>query len=349
MNPVDEDFYLHLMPFFQGMREHGMAIYAAVAGTMGLVVGSFLNVVVYRWPRGLSLLRPSSRCPSCGHDIRARDNVPVLGWLRLRGRCRDCHAPISPRYALVEAFHGALWAAVGAWGYATLPATQHEAVNAGVILTFLVFASLLTVMAFIDLDVQLIPDEASLGGALFVFAASMMWPEVQTRGRAPGTWWFPEGSARVEALLQCVLGMAVGAGVVWVVTKMGTRLFRARLEALRRDDPELDTAVGFGDLKLMLLIGGYLGPGLTMAALLWTVYAGGLAGLLLKFVTGRWPEGASRWSPKAWRQRWLDGAPLMALGPYLALGGLVVAFGGDALTDRMWSWVFPPEPLPLPA
>ncbi len=82
-------------------------------GVLGLLVGSFLNVVIHRVPQGLSLVRPGSACPACGHAVRAYDNIPVLGWLVLRGRCRDCEAPISPRYPAVELATAALFVVVG--------------------------------------------------------------------------------------------------------------------------------------------------------------------------------------------------------------------------------------------
>jgi leader peptidase (prepilin peptidase)/N-methyltransferase len=92
------------------------AYVVGVVGVLGLLVGSFLNVVVHRVPAGLSVVNPPSACPGCGHEVRARDNVPVLSWLLLRGRCRDCAAPISGRYPLVEAGTGAAFA-VTAWRF----------------------------------------------------------------------------------------------------------------------------------------------------------------------------------------------------------------------------------------
>jgi len=113
----------------------------------GVAVGSFLNVVVHRVPRGLSVVAPPSACPGCGHAIRARDNVPVVSWLVLRGRCRDCAAPISPRYPLVEAGTGALFAAVlGVVGVSwALPA-------------YLYLAAIAVALALIDLEVHRLPD-----------------------------------------------------------------------------------------------------------------------------------------------------------------------------------------------
>jgi leader peptidase (prepilin peptidase)/N-methyltransferase len=119
----------------------------AFCAVLGLLVGSFLNVVVARVPAGESVVHPRSRCPRCGHPIRGTDNVPVLSWLLLRGRCRDCGEPISVRYPLVEAATGAAFGGVAAWlgPDAALPA-------------FLYLAAISIALALIDLDVHRLPD-----------------------------------------------------------------------------------------------------------------------------------------------------------------------------------------------
>ena len=122
-----------------------------VAALLGLAVGSFLNVVIYRVPRDESLVRPGSHCPHCGNAVRNRHNVPVLGWLLLGGRCADCKAPISPRYPLVEAGTAALFVAVAAkfgWSW-ELPA-------------YLYLAAVAVALAAIDLDVMRLPDKIVL-------------------------------------------------------------------------------------------------------------------------------------------------------------------------------------------
>ena len=122
-----------------------------VAGLLGLAIGSFLNVVIHRVPRDESLVRPGSHCPSCGCAVRPRHNVPVLGWLMLRGRCADCKAPISARYPLVEAGTAALFVAVAAkfgWSW-ELPA-------------YLYLAAVAVALAAIDLDVLRLPDRIVL-------------------------------------------------------------------------------------------------------------------------------------------------------------------------------------------
>lgn len=120
---------------------------ALICGLLGLLIGSFLNVVIWRVPRGESVVSPPSACPSCGARIRARDNVPVVSWLVLRARCRSCRAPISARYPLVELGTGLLFAAVGWWAGLSpeLPA-------------FLYLAGIGVALALIDLDVHRLPD-----------------------------------------------------------------------------------------------------------------------------------------------------------------------------------------------
>jgi leader peptidase (prepilin peptidase)/N-methyltransferase len=142
------------------------AMLLCVAGLLGLAVGSFLNVVIYRVPRNESLVRPGSHCPHCGNAVRNRHNVPVLGWLMLRGRCADCSTPISARYPLVEAGTAALFVAVAArFGLSwELPA-------------YLYLASIAVALAAIDLDVMRLPDRIvlpSYGVALVLLAPAVV-------------------------------------------------------------------------------------------------------------------------------------------------------------------------------
>lgn len=121
---------------------------AALAGLFGLLIGSFLNVVIYRLPRGESLVTPRSRCPKCGVEVRPYDNLPVISWLLLRGRCRHCGEPISPRYPLVEALTGLLMAAV-----VLVKGPDEDA------LLGLVFVPVLVAVTFIDIDHRIIPNK----------------------------------------------------------------------------------------------------------------------------------------------------------------------------------------------
>ncbi|MGH9443010.1 MAG: prepilin peptidase [Thermoanaerobaculia bacterium] len=156
------------------------------AAISGLLVGSFLNVCVYRIPRGRSIVSPRSKCPACGAPIRARDNVPVLSWLLLGGKCRDCRARISARYPAVELGNAILW---------TFAAIRAE--SASDFAAAAVFFSACLVLILIDLDFQILPDAITLplaaaGIAFSVFSGRLPWRS-------------------------SVAGLAAGAGVLWLV------------------------------------------------------------------------------------------------------------------------------------
>ncbi|GIF06791.1 prepilin peptidase [Actinoplanes siamensis] len=190
-----------------------------IAGVLGLAVGSFLNVVIHRVPRNQSLVRPGSHCPDCGHAIRNRHNVPVLGWLLLRGRCADCATPISARYPLVEAGTAALFVAVTArfgWSW-ELPG-------------YLYLAAVAIALALIDLDVMRLPDKIVLPSyavatALLVPAALLTGdPAALLRGAAAaillyllyrvlGAWGMGGGDVKLAPLLGFHLGW-LGWGAV---------------------------------------------------------------------------------------------------------------------------------------
>lgn len=138
-------------------------LWGVLALLLGLIVGSFANVCIYRIPAGLSVVSPRSRCPGCGMEIRALDNVPVLSWLLLLGRCRACRQPISARYPAVEATNGLL--------YLGLALKMGPSVAA---LLAMVFATLLLILSLIDLDHHLLPDVLTLPGVAFGLAASLL-------------------------------------------------------------------------------------------------------------------------------------------------------------------------------
>ena len=126
------------------------AVWAVLAGVLGLAIGSFLNVVIYRVPAGESIVSPPSKCPNCGAEIRNRHNVPVLGWLMLRGKCYDCKAPISPRYPLVEALTGVLFAVV------TLRILNLDLPSA--VPAYLYFVAIGVALTMIDIDTKRLPN-----------------------------------------------------------------------------------------------------------------------------------------------------------------------------------------------
>jgi leader peptidase (prepilin peptidase)/N-methyltransferase len=190
-----------------------MALAIALAAVGGLLVGSFLNVVAYRLPRGESLVHPRSRCPSCGTQLRAVDNVPVVSWLALRGRCHHCGARVSARYPLVELATGALYAAV--------VATQDD--GAGIVLGLLLVTALVPI-TLIDLDHRIIPNRITGPAAIVALVAIAVLDtdflvEALIGAVAGGGFFFiaavlyPRGMGMGDVKLAGVLGLYLGRAV----------------------------------------------------------------------------------------------------------------------------------------
>jgi leader peptidase (prepilin peptidase)/N-methyltransferase len=238
----------------------------AVVGLLGLLVGSFLNVVIHRLPRGESLVRPASRCPACEAPVRPYDNIPVVSWVLLRGRCRNCGATIGARYPVVEALTAAAF--VGA------------ALTRGVdddLAVWLPFVAMLIAVAGIDLDHRIIPNKILLPAAIWGLAATIAFrPDNVDDSLIAG------GIAFTALLLTAI---AYPAGM------------------------------GMGDVKLVGVMGIYLGSGVA-PAMLAAFLAGSAVGLAIIAREG-----------KAGRKK---GVPF---GPFLALGGLIGVFAGPELVD----------------
>jgi leader peptidase (prepilin peptidase)/N-methyltransferase len=176
---------------------------------LGCIVGSFLNVCIHRLPLGLSIVTPKSHCPHCKYSIPWYLNIPLVTWLALRGRCKNCGAPISPRYFIVELLTGlaflGCWLAFGIDG--------HPLPSMPVALVYSIFLAGLIVATFIDFEHFIIPDEITLGGIVAGFAASLFLPSLQGE-RTPG--W---------GILQSLIGAAAGAGVIYAILRVGKMLF----------------------------------------------------------------------------------------------------------------------------
>ncbi len=237
---------------------------------IGLVSGSFLNVVIYRVPREKSVVRPRSACPSCRSPIRWYENIPVLSYIILRGRCRSCAERISPRYPVVELFGGAL-AALAFYRY-----------GAGVHSLF-AYAFLMALLAItlIDWEHRIIPDEISISFILI----GIVWSFIRT---GPGPW-------------ESALGALVGGGVLYAVG------FAYKL--LRKTE-----GMGGGDVKLMAMIGAFLGIKLVLPVIVLASFGGSIYGLFLMH-----GKGGSKTS--------------VAFGSFLApAAALCLFYGGAILT-----------------
>jgi leader peptidase (prepilin peptidase)/N-methyltransferase len=275
-----------------------LAIFAYVClGAFGLLFGSFANVLIWRVPRGESVVSPGSHCPKCGHAIRWYDNVPVVSWLVLRGRCRDCGEPIAWRYPAVELASGALWLLAG-WRFGLSWAVPLA----------IAFFYLLLVLSVIDADHHRLPTPLvyTLGGVAVV---AVMAAQVTGLPFAPLT---PAASSSVLAspLLASGLGLLLGSGVAWGIAAAYGKI-RGR------------QGLGFGDVRLLGVMGLVLGPFVLLAYALANVF--GVLGAVPMMLAARKRAGEEGPTP--------FGQVSFAFGPYLALGGLVTALAGPA----MWS------------
>jgi len=176
---------------------------------LGCMIGSFLNVCIYRMPLDLSVVSPPSHCPHCKYSIPFYLNVPLLTWLMLRGKCKNCGASISPRYFIVELLTGVAF--LGCWLEFGVP--SHPLPALALALVYAVFLAGLICATFIDFEHFIIPDEITLGGIVAGFAASFVLPTLQG-ARTPG-----------EGLFKSVLGAVIGAGVIYGILRLGKLLF----------------------------------------------------------------------------------------------------------------------------
>jgi leader peptidase (prepilin peptidase) / N-methyltransferase len=250
-----------------------LAFAAAVVGAFGATIGSFLNVVAYRLPRRESLVRPGSRCPGCGTAIKAYDNVPVLGWLWLRGRCRSCRIRISPRYPIVEALTAALAAAV--------VLSKHSA--AGIVLG-LVLVAVLVPVALIDFEHRIIPNKITLPAAIAALAIGAALdlkgvPEQLIAGAAAGGFLlafalaYPRGMGMGDVKLAAVLGLFLGrsVAVAILVGVLTATLVGAVVMARLGVEKGRKTALPFGPF---LAFGGVVGLLVGPAIMHWYLHAG---------------------------------------------------------------------------
>jgi leader peptidase (prepilin peptidase) / N-methyltransferase len=176
---------------------------------LGCIGGSFLNVCIYRMPRELSIVSPPSHCPHCKYSIPWFLNIPLVTWLALRGRCKNCGAPISPRYFIVEFLTGAAF--LSCWLAFGNPSRELQ--TAPVALVYAIFLAGLICATFIDFEHFIIPDEITFGGIVVGFMASLLLPQIQ------------DSSSLGIALLRSFLGTIAGAGIVYVILRFGKLLF----------------------------------------------------------------------------------------------------------------------------
>lgn len=269
----------------------------ALMGVLGAIIGSFLNVVIHRLPREQSIVFPNSSCPKCHASIKAYDNIPILSFLILRGRCRGCSAPISPRYPAVEALTALLFVAV----------TWHDGWSFA--LGFdLAFAAAILALIFIDAEHMILPNAITYPGILFALITRAVVPFLtgpdhfddlpQLMAFLPAS--YPPW---VVSLIGAALGALVGGGSLWLMGFLWEKLRGVE-------------AMGLGDVKMMLMVGAYLGWRLTILTILMGALSGSLIGVSLMLRRG------SR-----------DLQMMLPFGIFLGIGSLVSLLFGTRIIE----------------
>ena len=267
-------------------------IYVFVVGS---AIGSFLNVCIGRWPEGLSVVKPRSRCPKCGHPIKASENIPIVSWLMLRGRCSNCGELISIQYPIVELLVGLLWLATYLDFGMTFTAFRVA-----------VFATVLLGISITDAKHFLIPDGFTVFGLFFVLLTAFVALYLGESEPFVGPW-------------DAIIGMCVGAGAISIIGWLGEVWLKR-------------PAMGFGDVTLMAVVGAAVGPG---RALLTIFIAAVIAPIVLLGVVSPLSargladdKGQTELALEAsggWRKRELP------FGVFLAPAALIALLCGDAI------------------
>ncbi|HUA92129.1 MAG TPA: prepilin peptidase [Terracidiphilus sp.] len=284
------------------------------AALSGLAFGSFLNVCITRWPQGESIVRPRSRCRNCERTLTWWENIPLVSWLTLHGRCRTCGAWIGWRYPIVELAIGGLWALI-AWRFLDLsrfaalsqPALIREAVTA---VAFALFCWLLVALAVLDAEHLWLPDWLTWPGILAGFLFSALLPAAD---RAPQliSWGH---SPRLRAAAASLLSALLAALLILVI--------RWLYKLLRHHE-----GVGLGDAKLMALLGAWLGLEGALLAFGIGVVLGAIVALIALALPASRSDDQQTWALRK-----------MPLGTFLSIGGIVSALWGQPLIAAYLRW-----------
>jgi leader peptidase (prepilin peptidase) / N-methyltransferase len=298
-------------------------VLASMIFVVGLAFGSFLNVCIYRLPLGLSVVQPGSACPKCKKPIAFYDNIPVLSWLILRGRCRNCGRHISSRYLLVEVLTGLLWLACY-WYFGWTLST----------LKYCVFSFLVLGLIYTDAETKLLPDALTLPGLALGVIFSLIVPVNDLAAQfLPGIVNLPfsgDISERMISLVDSVLGALVGASFIYGAGAIYLRWRKAE-------------GMGFGDVKLMAMVGAFLGIKLTVFTLFTASLAGSLFGVATVFLV--WLKRTQRFMKRLANARqarsraWQSAQVVyrnyqMPFGVFLGSMAIVALFFGN----RLWQW-----------
>ena len=274
----------------------------ALALLLGLVIGSFLNVCIARLPRKMSVSLPRSHCPSCKNPIPWRDNVPILSYIMLGGRCRHCKTKISARYLIVEAVNGLISVLL----YLKFGLSVEWFV-------YLIFSGALLVLAVIDVDHRILPDPITLNGIWIGVLANLylapQHPLISSLFQWAG---MNAPNPRLVAFAGSILGIVVGGGLLWFV---GEAYFRLRgVEGM-----------GFGDVKMMAMVGAFLGAPLTLLTIMLGSLLGSIIGLMFIRMSGKTREYE------------------LPFGTFLALAAIIAVLYGNVLIQLYVNRMFPAD------
>lgn len=292
------------------------ALLYGITFLFGLCIGSFLNVCIWRIPQDLSIVLPASRCPRCQTPIKPYDNIPVWSWLVLGGKCRACRAPISPLYPVVELLTGmAFVSCMGTFGFAW------EA------LKWAVFLALLIVLFFADIFFRILPDEVNLFGAIAAMVFSIFVPVGDgTAAWLVGRMVSAELHPAAASLGDSLLGASVVTLGLWAVAEIFSHVIGR-------------AAMGFGDVKMMAMMGAFLGIKKSFLTLLLGTLLGSILGTLTVVVLYAigWKRGVAQRAARRGmgsdsRMRWaLARRYQLPLGTFLAAGAAAAVFAADSL------------------
>ncbi len=270
---------------------------------LGTAVGSFCGVCIDRWPAGLSIIKPRSRCPKCMNEIAWFDNIPLVSWVLLRAKCRNCDAPIGLMCPTVELITGLLFLATY-WRFGYSPATPvYMALCAGMV-----------IITFQDLADWTIPDEITLPGVPIGLALSLA-----------GMFWGEATGLRVVSVFDSLLGILLGAGILFALDRVTVLLLKK-------------PGMGMGDMKLLAMLGAFLGWKGTLGTLMMGSVIGSFVGVSVLFYYRKRGENAVVESAKKTdaadsdEEITLEGHYL-PFGPYLAVAGLIYMFFGPELIN----------------
>ena len=285
-----------------------------IAGLMGLAAGSFLNVCISRWPEGKSVVKPRSYCPSCERPLKWWENIPLISWLALRGRCRTCRAWIGWRHLIVELAVGGLWAftawqTLSASGLAEFAALSYTAMLDGV--AQMAFMWMLVGLAACDAENFWLPDRLTFPGILLGFFLSLAHPALDTYYVSGD---FEQWKHRTSlAIAYWFLSVVIPTGII-VIIRYGYRLIRGR------------EGMGAGDVKLMAMLGGWLGVKVSLIAFgIGVVTAAAYALVLVA-------NPAMRGQHKPWLEEKLP------FGSFLSFGGIIGGLWGVPILAAYMAW-----------